>query len=78
MINFAEALNRRARMMSDRLRAMKGKSRLHIPTPDEPLYVIFIDGMAALTCYITDRKIKDRIARCWPASSPKGGRRGSS
>ncbi|WP_152361442.1 hypothetical protein [Microlunatus speluncae] len=62
LINFAEALERWARLMSDRLKQMKGKSRLHIPTPAEPLYVIFIDEMAALTCYITDRKIKDRIA----------------
>lgn len=62
LIGFAEALERWARLMSDRLKQMKGKSRLHIPTPAEPLYVIFIDEMAALTCYITDRKIKDRIS----------------
>jgi hypothetical protein len=47
-----------AQSRADRLR---GRTRQHIPTRDEPLIVIIIDELAALTAYVTDRKIKDRI-----------------
>jgi S-DNA-T family DNA segregation ATPase FtsK/SpoIIIE len=47
-----------AQARADRLR---GRTRQHIPTRDEPLIIIVIDELAALTAYVTDRKIKDRI-----------------
>jgi hypothetical protein len=47
-----------ARQRAARLR---GFTRQHIPTPDEPLIVIVIDELAALTAYLTERQLKDRI-----------------
>src|SRR6266542_462313 len=47
-----------AQARADRLR---GRTRQHIPTSAEPLIVIIIDELAALTAYVTDRRLKDRI-----------------
>src|SRR6266540_2802406 len=47
-----------AQQRADRLR---GQTRQHIPTVDEPLILIVIDELAALTAYVTDRRLKDRI-----------------
>ncbi len=47
-----------AQARADRLR---GRTRQHIPTSAEPLIVIIIDELAALTAYVTDRRVKDRI-----------------
>jgi S-DNA-T family DNA segregation ATPase FtsK/SpoIIIE len=47
-----------ARARATRLR---GVTRQHVPTPDDPLIVIIIDELAALTAYLTDRHLKDRI-----------------
>ncbi|GAA0907687.1 FtsK/SpoIIIE domain-containing protein [Virgisporangium aurantiacum] len=40
---------------------LRGITRQHIPTVDEPLIVIVIDELAALTAYLTERQLKDRI-----------------
>jgi DNA segregation ATPase FtsK/SpoIIIE, S-DNA-T family len=37
--------------------------REHVPTVEEPLIVIFIDELADLTKYVSDRKTKERIRR---------------
>jgi S-DNA-T family DNA segregation ATPase FtsK/SpoIIIE len=47
-----------AQARTDRL---AGKTRQHRPTTAEPLIVLVIDELAALTAYVTDRKLKDRI-----------------
>ncbi len=47
-----------AQRRADRLR---GQTRQHIPAVDEPLILIVIDELAALTAYVTDRRLKDRI-----------------
>jgi S-DNA-T family DNA segregation ATPase FtsK/SpoIIIE len=47
-----------AQQRTDRLR---GVTRQHEPTVNDPLIVIVIDELAALTAYLTDRKLKDRI-----------------
>lgn len=40
---------------------LRGVTRQHVPTVNEPLIVIVVDELAALTAYLTDRKLKDRI-----------------
>jgi S-DNA-T family DNA segregation ATPase FtsK/SpoIIIE len=57
----ADALEAAAKVMQERTRRLRGVTRQHTPTVDEPLYVIVIDELAALTAYITDRHVRDRI-----------------
>jgi len=38
-----------------------GVTRLHTPTTDEPLIVVLVDEITALTGWITDRTMKKRI-----------------
>jgi S-DNA-T family DNA segregation ATPase FtsK/SpoIIIE len=40
---------------------LRGQTRQHTPTVDEPLIVIVVDELAALTGYLADRKLRDRI-----------------
>ncbi len=47
--------------MHARANRLRGHTRLHTPTPSEPLYVLIIDEIAALTAYVTDRKIRTEI-----------------
>jgi DNA segregation ATPase FtsK/SpoIIIE, S-DNA-T family len=49
-------------VMHARANRLRGHTRLHTPTPAEPLYVLIIDEIAALTAYVTDRKIRTEIA----------------
>jgi hypothetical protein len=58
MADMLEEALARAQARTDRL---AGKTRQHRPTKDEPLIVLVIDELAALTAYVTDRKLKDRI-----------------
>src|SRR5690625_3030519 len=46
--------------MSARLERMAGHSRQHTASADEPLVVVLIDEVAALTSYIEDRDLKSR------------------
>ncbi|MEA2232394.1 MAG: segregation ATPase FtsK/SpoIIIE, family [Solirubrobacteraceae bacterium] len=39
-----------------------GKIRTHTPTVEEPLILVVVDEIANLTAYLTDRKLRDRIA----------------
>ena len=48
-------------MMRERADRLMGVTRLHTPTTDEPLIVLLIDEIAALTGWITDRTMKKRI-----------------
>lgn len=48
-------------VMHARANRLRGKTRLHTPTPSEPLFVVVIDEIAALTAYVTDRKIRAEI-----------------
>ncbi|MEH0970261.1 FtsK/SpoIIIE domain-containing protein [Micromonospora sp. CPCC 205546] len=58
MAGVLEEAVKRMRLRAARLR---GVARQHTPTPDEPLIVLVVDELAALTAYITDRKVRDRI-----------------
>ena len=50
-------------IMHDRANRLRGQSRLHSPTQAEPLFVLIIDEVAALTSYVTDRKARSEIER---------------
>ncbi|MFI6758817.1 FtsK/SpoIIIE domain-containing protein [Micromonospora sp. NPDC050417] len=58
MAGVLEEAVKRMRLRAARLR---GVSRQHTPTVDDPLLVIVVDELAALTAYLTDRKVRDRI-----------------
>jgi S-DNA-T family DNA segregation ATPase FtsK/SpoIIIE len=57
----ADMLEEAVDVMRARTGRLRGKTRQHVPTVDDPLYVIVIDELAALTAYLADRKLKDRI-----------------
>jgi S-DNA-T family DNA segregation ATPase FtsK/SpoIIIE len=56
-----ELLRRLVAVMQQRADRLRGVSRLHTPTPTDPLFVVVIDEIAALTAYVTDRKIRIEI-----------------
>jgi S-DNA-T family DNA segregation ATPase FtsK/SpoIIIE len=51
------------KVMQRRSQGLAGVTRKHQPTVEEPLILVVIDEIANLTAYLTDRKIKDRIAQ---------------
>ena len=48
-------------VMHARANRLRGQTRLHAPTPAEPLFVVIIDEIAALTAYVSDRKTRAEI-----------------
>ncbi|ADG98413.1 cell division FtsK/SpoIIIE [Segniliparus rotundus DSM 44985] len=50
-----------ARTMVERAGRMRGRSRQHVPTKDEPLILLLVDELASLTAYQTDRKVKTEM-----------------
>jgi S-DNA-T family DNA segregation ATPase FtsK/SpoIIIE len=50
-----------AEVLRSRANRLRGVTRQHIPTVEEPLIVVVIDEIASLTAYVTDRKIKADI-----------------
>ncbi|GAA0273244.1 FtsK/SpoIIIE domain-containing protein [Cryptosporangium japonicum] len=57
----AELLEEAAERMQARTQRLKGVTRLHTPSPGDPLIVVLVDELAALTAYLSDRKLRDRI-----------------
>jgi S-DNA-T family DNA segregation ATPase FtsK/SpoIIIE len=57
----ADILERAVELMRERTDRLRGKTRQHVPTVDDPLYVLIIDELTALTAYVSDRQTKDRI-----------------
>ena len=58
---FAGVLDEAVQIMQQRQDALRGVAQLHTPTPRQPLYVIMVDEMAALTAWNTDRAAQKRI-----------------
>ncbi|QDP94823.1 cell division protein FtsK [Microlunatus elymi] len=58
---FAGLLEDAVVTMRQRQDQLRGVSRLHAPTVDEPLLIIVIDELAALTGWVSDRTLKKRI-----------------
>ncbi|MGK5520785.1 FtsK/SpoIIIE domain-containing protein [Micromonospora sp. URMC 107] len=56
-----ELIEEAATVARERAGKLRGRTRQHTPTPDEPLIVLVIDELANLTAYLTDRQLKDRI-----------------
>jgi S-DNA-T family DNA segregation ATPase FtsK/SpoIIIE len=59
--SMAGVLEEAVKRMRQRAARLRGVTRQHVPTPDDPLLVLVVDELAALTAYITDRKVRDRI-----------------
>ncbi|BCY06164.1 FtsK/SpoIIIE domain-containing protein [Actinoplanes sp. L3-i22] len=57
----AGVLEEAVKRMRQRAARLRGITRQHTPTADEPLILVLVDELAALTAYLTDRKIRDRI-----------------
>lgn len=47
-------------LMNERTRRYAGRLRTHEPTPEEPLHVVMIDELAALTAYCPERDLQRR------------------
>ena len=58
--DYAQILEEAVVVMCDRRLRLRGVTRLHQPSPAEPLIVIFIDELAALS-YVNERDIRRRI-----------------
>ena len=59
---FADTLEAAVASTQRRQQTLRGQSRFHEPSTDEPLVVLLIDELAALTGYVGDRETKRRIA----------------
>ena len=58
---FAEVLEDAVAVMRCRQDRLRGVTRLHTPSTAEPLVVVVVDELAALTGWVTDRTAKKRI-----------------
>jgi DNA segregation ATPase FtsK/SpoIIIE, S-DNA-T family len=59
---YADLLEDAVHLMRARQERLRGVTRLHEPSTTEPLVVVVIDELAALTAYVTDRDAKRRIS----------------
>ena len=57
------SLERLVDLMRDRNVSYAGRLRSHTPSLDEPLHVVMIDELAALTAYCSDRETQRRAER---------------
>lgn len=55
-----EALESAASTMQERAQRLRGKTRQHVPTREEPFIVVVVDELASLTAYVSDRDLKKR------------------
>ena len=60
-LTFAEVLEDAVAVMRRRQDRLRGVTRLHQPSAAEPLIVLVVDELAALTGWVTDRTAKKRI-----------------
>lgn len=58
---FATFLEAAVTVMRERQERLRGVTRLHEPSPEDPLIAVFVDELASLTAYVTDREAKARI-----------------
>lgn len=56
-----ELLRELVELMQARAARLRGHTRLHTPTVAEPLIVVIIDEIAALSAYVSDRKLRAEI-----------------
>jgi S-DNA-T family DNA segregation ATPase FtsK/SpoIIIE len=53
-----ELLRQLVALLQARANRLRGHTRLHTPSTTQPLIVVVIDEIAALTAYVTDRKLR--------------------
>lgn len=58
-----ELLRDAAATLTRRANVLRGTSRQHVPSPDDPLIVLVIDELASLVAYQTDRKVMTEISQ---------------
>lgn len=58
----ADLLDEAVTVLRERQARLAGRVRVHTPTVDDPLLVVVIDEMAALTAYLQDVELRKRIA----------------
>ncbi|MCK9921203.1 cell division protein FtsK [Frankia sp. AgPm24] len=68
----ADLLDDAVGRMQKRTAMLAGNSRLHTPTPSDPLIVVVVDEIASLTAYVTDRDLKKRIGAALPLLLSQG------
>lgn len=56
--NTRALLRAATKIMEHRAQRLRGHTRLHDPSADEPLIVLIVDEIASLTAYIGDRKVR--------------------
>ncbi|MEH1123717.1 FtsK/SpoIIIE domain-containing protein [Micromonospora sp. CPCC 206061] len=59
--SMAGVLEEAVKRMKERAARLRGVARQHTPTTGDPAIVVLVDELAALTAYISDRKVKERI-----------------
>ncbi|WP_007507686.1 FtsK/SpoIIIE domain-containing protein [Pseudofrankia saprophytica] len=70
--SIADLLDDAVTRMQARADVLRGVTRLHEPTRDEPLIVVVVDEIAALTAYVTDRDLKRRLSASLPLLLSQG------
>ncbi|WP_322749084.1 MULTISPECIES: FtsK/SpoIIIE domain-containing protein [unclassified Frankia] len=70
--SIADLLDDAVTVMRKRAARLRGVSRLHSPTTDEPLIVVIVDEIASLTSYVTDRELKRRLSASLPLLLSQG------
>lgn len=68
----AALLEEAVSVMQDRIERLRGVTRLHTPTTDEPLILVVVDEMAALTAYLQDRDARKRISQALSVLASQG------
>lgn len=59
--DMADLLDEAVQVMRDRQARLQGKERAHTPSLAEPLYVVLVDELGALTRYMFDNELRKRI-----------------
>lgn len=57
----ADLLEEAVTLLQQRTERLRGKTRQHAPTTDEPLVLVVVDELAALTAYLQDKSARTRI-----------------
>ena len=70
--SIADLLDDAVARMQSRADGLRGVSRLHVPTVGDPLIVVVVDEVAALTAYVTDRDLKRRLSASLPLLLSQG------
>ncbi len=70
--SIADLLDDAVSRMQSRADSLRGVSRLHTPTPGDPLIVVVVDEIASLTSYVTDRDLKRRLSASIPLLLSQG------